>query len=378
MNPWPSRATSARRATGARRTSRTSPRTTSPRRIRTRTSATSGTRPRTRTWRTRGPSGGPSSTCEAGITRWMCTTRWVSWFRVSLRFRARAHKTTSVFVSTRAKIHPQTVQNLTPRETKPFPEYSASRDGPTERRPGRLLLRRHDRRAGLTRARHPGHPLGPPAVHARAVPREAGLRVQELRQPRDRRRAPGRGVHARARGWRGRRARVRRRVRRVFRGGARLRDLRDRRVRRPTNPRRSRADEREVLPIRAQHARGALQLRALPAAEPGVGHEQERRVRHEREPDRALERGDAARDDRARPRRRRRRRPAAGPAAARARARARATAAATAAATTTTRRRRIWTARAVAGLLVLGENANDAPTAAARRSPSPETSRASR
>ena len=99
------------------------------------------------------------------------------------------------FRPTRAK-H-ETVQNL----TKPFPEYSASRDGPTERRPGRLLLRRHDRRAGLARARHPGHSLGPPAVHARAVPREAGLRVQELRQPRDRRRAPGRGVHARARGW---------------------------------------------------------------------------------------------------------------------------------------------------------------------------------
>jgi hypothetical protein len=46
-----------------------------------------------------------------------------------------------------------------------------------ERRPRRLLLRRHHRRAGFSRARHPGHPLGPPAVHARAVPREAGLRV---------------------------------------------------------------------------------------------------------------------------------------------------------------------------------------------------------
>ena len=49
-----------------------------------------------------------------------------------------------------------------------------------------------------------------------------------------------------------------------------------------------------------------------------------------------------------------------------------------AAATTTTRRRRIWTARAVAGLSVLGENAVPETTAAARRSPSPETSRASR
>mmetsp|Transcript_227 Transcript_227/g.915 ORF Transcript_227/g.915 Transcript_227/m.915 type:complete len:266 (-) Transcript_227:1280-2077(-) len=72
MFPWPSRET---RLWAARRTSRTSTRTTSPRRTRTRTSATTWTRPRTRTWRTRGPSGGPSSTCEAGITRWICTTR---------------------------------------------------------------------------------------------------------------------------------------------------------------------------------------------------------------------------------------------------------------------------------------------------------------
>ena len=85
--------------------------------------------------------------------------------------------------------------------------------------------------------------MGPPAVHPGAVPREARERVQELRQPRLRPRRAGR------------------RVRRM--------------------PGDALPAARTVLQLCAQHPRGAFQLRALPAAQPGVGHQQAGRVRHE-------------------------------------------------------------------------------------------------